>query len=109
MFAVGVLLRRSDLPPSAHRRARPESSEVCSSVSASKEIHSFSGIARKTVETRVSINAAMIPTQKSAFAIFLSSSRGKTLTSTPVASNAVPKLLCNRWMGGVNSGVSWCE
>jgi hypothetical protein len=39
-------------------------------VSASKEIHSFSGIVRKTVETRVSINAAMIPTQKSAFAIF---------------------------------------
>jgi hypothetical protein len=37
-------------------------------VSASKEIHSFSGIVRKTVETRVSINAAMIPTQKSAFA-----------------------------------------
>ena len=70
MFGVGVLLRRSDLPPSAHRRARPESSEVCSSVSASKEIHSFSGIVRKTVETRVSINAAMIPTQKSAFAIF---------------------------------------
>ena len=51
-------------------RARPGSSEVCSSVSASKEIHSFSGIVRKTVETRVSINAAMIPTQKSAFAIF---------------------------------------
>ena len=39
-------------------------------MSASKEIHSFSGIVRKTVETRVSINAAMIPTQKSAFAIF---------------------------------------
>jgi hypothetical protein len=29
--------------------------------------------------------------------------------ATPVASDAVPKLLCNRWMGGVNSGVSWCE
>ena len=56
--------------PRCHRRARPGSSEVCSSVSASKEIHSFSGIVRKTVETRVSINAAMIPTQKSAFAIF---------------------------------------
>ena len=70
MFGVGSLLRRSDLLPSAHRRARPESSEVCSSVSASKEIHSFSGIVKKTVETRVSINAAMIPTQKSAFAIF---------------------------------------
>ena len=102
MFGVGALLRRSDLPPSVYRRARPGSSEVCSSVSASKEIHSFSGIVRKTVETRVSINAAMIPTQKSTFAIpSLSSSRGKTLTSTPVASDAVPKLLCNRWMGGV--------
>ena len=53
-----------------NRRVRPGSSEVCSPVSASKEIHSFSGIVRKTVETRVSINAAMIPTQKSAFAIF---------------------------------------
>jgi hypothetical protein len=70
VFGVGFLLRRSDLPPSVHRRARPGSSEVCSPVSASKEIHSFSGIVRKTVETRVSINAAMIPTQKSAFAIF---------------------------------------
>ena len=62
MFGVGALLRRSDLPPSVYRRARPGSSEVCSPVSASKEIHSFSGIVRKTVETRVSINdnAAMI-------------------------------------------------
>ena len=65
-FPVGTI----DLPPSASRHARPGSSEVCSSVSASKEIHSFSGIVRKTVVTRVSINAAMIPTQKSAFAIF---------------------------------------
>ena len=64
---------RSDLPaPTLVSSTRPpaESSEVCSSVSASKEIHSFSGIVKKTVETRVSINAAMIPTQKSAFAIF---------------------------------------
>ena len=37
MFGVGVLLRRSDLPPTVHRRARPGSSEVCSPVSASKE------------------------------------------------------------------------
>ena len=40
-------------------------------MSASKEIHSFSGIVRKTVENRVSINTAMTSTQKmSAFAIF---------------------------------------
>ena len=32
----------------------------------------FFWIVRNTVETRVSINAAMIPTQKSAFAIFAS-------------------------------------
>ena len=70
MFGVDVLLRRSGLPPSVHRRARPGSSEVCSPVSASKENCLFSGIVKKTVETRVSINAAMIPTQKSAFAIF---------------------------------------
>ena len=80
-------------------------------MSASKEIHSFSGIVRKTVETRVSINAAMIPTQKSAFAIFAFGlvAEAKALTSAPVASDAVPMLLCNRWMGGVKSGVSWCE
>jgi len=70
VFGVGVLLRRSDLPPSVHRRARPGSSEVCSPVSASKENCLFSGIVRKTVETRVSINVAMIPTQKSTFATF---------------------------------------
>jgi hypothetical protein len=37
------------------------------------------------------------------------SGRGKTLTSAPVASDAVPMLLCNRWMGGVKSGSSWCK
>ena len=70
MFGVGALLRRSDLPPSVYRRARPGSSEVCSPVSAAKENCLFAGIVKKTVETRVSINSAMIPTQKSAFAIF---------------------------------------
>ena len=33
-------------------------------------IQETTGIVKKTVETRVFINAAMIPTQKSAFAIF---------------------------------------
>ena len=39
-------------------------------MSAAKENCLFAGIVKKTVETQVSINAAMIPTQKSAFAIF---------------------------------------
>ena len=38
-------------------------------MSASKENCLFSGIVRKTVEIRVSIKVAIIPTQKSAFAI----------------------------------------
>ena len=67
--AVASWSVQTGLPPSASRHARPGSSEVCSSVSASKEIHSFSGIVRKTVKTRVFINTAMIPTQKSALAI----------------------------------------
>ena len=67
---VAVRSRLRAISPLAHRRAHLGSTEVSSPVSASKEIHSFSRIVRKTVETRVSINAAMIPTQKSTFAIF---------------------------------------
>ena len=58
------------ISPSVHRRAHLGSTEVSSPVSASKENCLFSGIVRKTVETRVFINVAMIPTQKSTFATF---------------------------------------
>ena len=39
-------------------------------MSAAKENCLFAGIVKKTIETRVSINTAMTPTQKSALAIF---------------------------------------
>ena len=43
---------------------------MCSPVSASKEKEVICGIVKKTVETLLSIDAAMIATQESTFATF---------------------------------------
>ena len=58
------------ISPSVHRRAPLGSTEVCSPVSASKEKEVICGIVKKTVETLLSIDAAMIATQESTFATF---------------------------------------
>ena len=69
---------------------------------------------KKTVETtQVSINAAYDNDPEESFRYLrfrvAEAKLRKTLTSAPVVSDAVPMLLCNRWMGGVNNVVSWCE
>ena len=67
---IVVRSRLSDLPSTVPRRARLGSSEVCPRLGASIEKTMISGIVDKTVEMRVSIDAAMIVTRESPSTIF---------------------------------------
>ena len=67
---IVVRSRLSDLASTVPRRARLGSSGVCPRLGASKEKTMISGIVDKTVEMRVSIDAAMIVTRESPSTIF---------------------------------------